>query len=75
VQKAARASGGTTIFSGEFEDRLMATLIEETVSWSAGKKEEEEDDSIGKPRFGVKKGNPFRRSKSERKRIAKLRKL
>ncbi len=74
VQKAARASGGTAIFSGEFEDRLKAALTGEAVSWSADKNEED-DDLIGKPRFGVKKGNPFRRSKSERKRIAKLRKL
>jgi len=74
VQKAARAGGGTAIFSGEFEDRLRATMAGEVVSWSADKGEEE-DAPMYRPQFGVKKGNPFRRSKSERKRISKLRKL
>jgi predicted RNA-binding protein with PIN domain len=74
VQRAVRASGGTAIYSGEFEDRLKAALMGEAMPRSADKGEEE-GDLIEKPRFGVKKGNPFRRSKSERKRIAKLKKL
>ncbi len=74
VQKAARASGGTAIFSGEFEARLHAALAGETMLGSASK-DEEEDDLVERPRFGVKKGNPYRRSKSERKRISKLKKL
>jgi len=74
VQNAVRASGGTVIFSGEFEARLKAALLGELGPGPADK-EKEEEDLLGKPRFGLKKGNPFRRSKAERKRIAKLRKL
>ena len=74
VQNAARACGATAIYSGEFETRLMTTLSNEMRPGPADK-EEEEEGLLGKPRFGLKKGNPFRRSKAERKRIAKLRKL
>jgi hypothetical protein len=74
VQKAARDSGGTAIFSGEFENRLRAALTGKTIPWSTDK-DEEEDARMVRPRFGDKKGNPFRRSKSERKRISKLKKL
>jgi predicted RNA-binding protein with PIN domain len=73
VQKAARASGGTAIFSGEFEARLNAVLS--GGSHGPADKDEEEQDLPGQPRFGRKKGNPFRRSKAERKRISKLTKL
>ncbi len=71
VQKAARACGGTAIFVGEFESRLNAVLSGEVASGS----DEEEEDFAGRQQFGIKKGNPFRRSKAERKRISKLKKL
>ena len=73
VQKAVCASGGTAIFSGEFEARLHAALSGGDLPGAVGK--DEEEDLADRPLFGVKKGNPFRRSKKDRKRIAKLKKL
>jgi predicted RNA-binding protein with PIN domain len=73
VQISARASGSTSIYSGEFETRLRAALLNEARPGLMDKEEEEPTED--QPRFGHKKGNPFRRSKAERKRIAKLRKL
>jgi hypothetical protein len=74
VQKAASTSGGTAVYSGEFEDRLRAALVGETPP-SPIDKDEAEDAAMVRTRFGVKKGNPFRRSRSERKRISRLKKL
>ncbi|HLB01579.1 MAG TPA: NYN domain-containing protein [Nitrospiria bacterium] len=74
VQNAALASGGTAIFSGEFEARLNAVLSGGELP-GVGGKDEGEEDLTDRPLFGAKKGNPFRRSKKERKRIAKLKKL
>ena len=73
VQSSARASGGTAIYSGEFETRLRSALSNEIRPGPMDKEEEEPLEE--QHRFGHKKGNPFRRSKAERKRIAKLKKL
>lgn len=74
VQRGARECGAGVIFSGEFEDRLNAALASDAIPPRTGK-DESEDDLVEKPRFGRKKGNPFRRSRAERKRLARLRKL
>ena len=74
VQNAASVCGSTAIFSGEFEARLNTVLSGGDLP-GAGGKDNEEEDLADSPQFGAKKGNPFRRSKKERKRIAKLRKL
>ena len=70
VQNAARASGGTAIFSGEFEARLNSTLSPQMMPGLADR-----DDLIEETGVSRKKGNPFRRSKADRQRNSKLRKL
>lgn len=75
VQKEASACGGTAIYSGEFEARLNIVLLGGGLSGPGERDDVEEPDDSDRPLFGAKKGNPFRRSKKERRRIAKLRKL
>ena len=69
IQKAVQSFGATAIFSGEFEKKLFETLSQS--------KELERDREItgAKPKNRIKKGNPFRRSKSQRGKQTKLMKL
>ena len=67
VQRAASATGAAVFFSGEFEDRLRVAC---DGSGDAVKK-----GAPPEPPRPDKKGNPFRRSKSDRHRAARLRNL
>jgi len=68
VQRAASAAGAAVFFSGEFETRLRAVC-------------DRPDDRVQRdtppapPPRPNKKGNPFRRSRSDRRRAARLRNL
>ena len=67
VQRAVSATGAAVFFSGEFETRLRAVC-------------DGRDDAVGRDAPPAqtrpdKKGNPFRRPKSDRRRAARLRNL
>jgi len=69
VQLAVRAAGGVALACGEFGRKLADIARVE----SAGLQEKDvEEESAGPP---AKKGNPRRRSKADRRKAVKLRKL
>ena len=69
IQKTVQSLGTTTIFSGEFEKKLFDAFSQS--------KELERDREImeTKTKGRIKKGNPFRRPKSQRGKQTKLMKL
>ena len=69
VQLAVRAAGGVAVSCGEFERKLMESARYE----SAAVSEKDEEPEAAAP--SVKKGNPRRRSKADRRKAVKLRKL
>ncbi len=74
LQRLAQNAGATTMFSGEFEDRLYEAIIQKGLSspWEKGESDrDEEQKKPGKP----KRGNPYRRPKAERRRQGRLKKL
>lgn len=76
VQRRVRSAGGIAIYSGEFEARLNATRHP-----TAGPPEKEafdkvlQDETGNLPRPAEKRGNPRKRSKAERQRQGRLRRL
>lgn len=74
LQRQAQAGGATAIFSGEFVLRLQEVAANARPQGAAAVPTAEEEPP-SPPRFGKKKGNPRKRSKQERRRQARLRKL
>lgn len=72
LQKRVQGAGATTMFSGEFEAKLLNAFFEKE-SFNPWEKEDW-DEVQSKPKK-TKKGNPFRSSKAERRKQAKLKKL
>jgi predicted RNA-binding protein with PIN domain len=76
VQRRVRSSGGIAIYSGEFEARLDAARHP-----TGGPPEKEafdkhlQDETEELPRPSEKKGNPRKRSKAERQRQGRLKRL
>lgn len=74
VQAAARAAGGVAFSCAEFERRMADAAAESGgMNMASGKDEAEEPTAGWGPR--VKHGNPSRRSKADRRKAAKLKKL
>jgi len=69
VQSAVRAAGGVAVSCGEFERKLMEDARFEPAAVS----EKDEEPEAAAP--SVKRGNPRRRSKADRRKAVKLRKL
>lgn len=71
VQDQIRRSGGVALYSGEFETRLHAALQQ------GGEPPSKEplDEKEPPPRPAEKKGNPHKRSKAERRRQGRLKRL
>ena len=67
VQRAVSVAGAAVFFAGEFESRLRAICD--------GRDTLREKDGPATPPSPDKKGNPFRRPKSARRRAARLRNL
>lgn len=72
LQKIAQTLDATTMFSGEFEAKLFNALFDQE-SLNPSQKEERENPQHKQRK--IKKGNPFRASKTERRRKAKLKNL
>jgi predicted RNA-binding protein with PIN domain len=72
VQLAVRAAGGVALSCGEFERKLMEG---ERLGLEALPEKDEDDEGMGTVAPSVKKGNPRRRSKADRRKAVKLRKL
>lgn len=69
IQKTIHLFGATSIFSGEFEKKLFD-------AFSHSKElETDRETTEPRPKNRIKKGNPFRRSKSQRGKLSKLKKL
>lgn len=71
VQSAARAAGGVALSCGEF----LRKLGEQGTVFPTDQGDLEKDETAGWTKQVMKKGNPRRRSKAERRKEAKLRKL
>lgn len=71
VQDQVRRSGGVALYSGEFEARLHAALDHQEGEIPL----KEPLDEADPPRPSEKKGNPHKRSKAERRRQGRLKRL
>ena len=70
VQQRARRNGAIALYAGEFESRLHAALHQEEAP-----PPKEESEEIDSSRPAEKKGNPHKRSKAERRRLGRLKRL
>jgi len=71
VQAAVRAGGGVALSCGEFERKLT-----ESARFDSGALQDKDGDDEGGAGAPLgKKGNPYRRSKADRRKAVKLRKL
>ncbi len=75
VQRAAQACGATPVFADEFERRLAAALSAKARGGESEPVVEDPQDKPMRPNWSRKKGNPFKRSKADRRRRSKLEKL
>ncbi len=74
VQSAVRAADGVALSCGEFE-RKLAEVGPADETRSVESDDKEAGDAVGWTKRTDKRGNPFRRSKSDRRKATKLKKL
>lgn len=75
VQSAVRAAGGVPLSCGEFTRKLSELSIEIPAPLSVAPEVWKEEEPAGRGVRTPKKGNPRRKSKEERRKEAKLKKL